>query len=591
MAPPVPSSIPSLHAFDPQSTSWKSYRDRIQFYFEANRIVEVKEKKALFLWSVGNATYQLLENLISPRSLPDADVQFEDLLQILNTHYDDTKNIMTSTYDFYSCLQKEGQSFSEWKAELCEKLRHCGFTKSNLKDKPQDRALRDMYVIGVRNPKIRQALLKEQDPDLEKAEKIIQLAERLYEDVQHFGNPSVRVDVPVAKIQHQQPKQFFYRPSMQNNNNKNNTNNHQCATCGSTEHIRETCKYQNYTCNYCKRSGHLARVCQSRPKEEEDESSVKHVTATIFKLDHEDKVTQSPVFTTAIPLRINGHDCSFELDTGALHTIITVNDWNKIGSPIIRASNLRLKSFGGTLLEIKGECTVNVEYQRQTFTLSAIIVNESGPSLLGLPWIHHLHLDLNSIIYGNNYIPHYLHQIQGHPDLQSLLCKDSNVLNNELGHCTKVQAHIELKPNTTPRFFKPRSIPLAYLDGLKTEFDLMKPVTPLKKKPTTKYAIGDSVWALNYQSHRPHKWQQGIITKNLGSMLYEVRSSNGQYHKRHKNQLRRDYIQDNHLSDTESLPDDLVNKMPQCMANNSTKQSSPRYPRRNRKPPDRYTSS
>ena len=54
------------------------------------------------------------------------------------------------------------------------------------------------------------------------------------------------------------------------------------------------------------------------------------------------------------------------------------------------------------------------------------------------------------------------------------------------------------------------------------------------------------------------------------------------------NQLRRDYIQDNHLSDTEGLPDDLVNKMPQRMANNLPKQSSPRYPRRNRRAPDRY---
>ena len=104
-----------------------------------------------------------------------------------------------------------------------------------------------------------------------------------------------------------------------------------------------------------------------------------------------------------------------------------------------------------------------MEYQRQTFTLSAIIVNESGPSLLGLQWIHHLHLDLNSIIYGNNYIPHHVHQIQGHPDLQSFLYKYSNVLNNELGHSTKVQAHIELTPNATSRFFKPRSVPLAYL--------------------------------------------------------------------------------------------------------------------------------
>lgn len=79
-----------------------------------------------------------------------------------------------------------------------------------MKDKPQDRALRDMYVIGVRNPKIWQALLKEQDPDLEKSEKIIQLAERLPEDVQHFDNTTARVDVQVAKIQHQQPKLFIF---------------------------------------------------------------------------------------------------------------------------------------------------------------------------------------------------------------------------------------------------------------------------------------------------------------------------------------------------------------------------------------------
>ena len=80
---------------------------------------------------------------------------------------------MTATYDFYSCYQKPGQTFAEWKADLCEKLRHCGYTKSVLKDKPQDRALRDMYVIGIRSQKVRQALLKEQDPDLESTERII----------------------------------------------------------------------------------------------------------------------------------------------------------------------------------------------------------------------------------------------------------------------------------------------------------------------------------------------------------------------------------------------------------------------------------
>ena len=45
---------------------------------------------------------------------------------------------MTSTYDFYSCYQKANQSFANWKAKLCEKLRHCGFSTSILATKPQD---------------------------------------------------------------------------------------------------------------------------------------------------------------------------------------------------------------------------------------------------------------------------------------------------------------------------------------------------------------------------------------------------------------------------------------------------------------------
>ncbi|CAF4984104.1 unnamed protein product, partial [Rotaria socialis] len=107
---------------------------------------------------------------------------------------------MTSTYDFYSCYQKSGQPFAEWKAELCEKLRHCAFTTSASHRRPQDRALRDMYVIGTNSNKVRQALLKEQDPDLETTEKIVQLAERLEEDVRHFSAPNNHNDYSVAKL-------------------------------------------------------------------------------------------------------------------------------------------------------------------------------------------------------------------------------------------------------------------------------------------------------------------------------------------------------------------------------------------------------
>ncbi|CAF5134315.1 unnamed protein product, partial [Rotaria sp. Silwood1] len=101
--PPTVSSIPALHAFDSRTSTWQSYRDRISFYFQANRISTDEDKKALFLWSVGDTTYNLLESLISPRSLTDENTNFIDLIKLLDAHYDATKNIMTSTYDFYSC--------------------------------------------------------------------------------------------------------------------------------------------------------------------------------------------------------------------------------------------------------------------------------------------------------------------------------------------------------------------------------------------------------------------------------------------------------------------------------------------------------
>jgi hypothetical protein len=203
------STIPALYAFDARTCTWQSYRDRINFYFKANRITVEDDKKSLFLWSVGDITYNLLESLVSPNVLTDDNLKYDDLIKKLDLHYDTTKNIMTSTYDFYSCYQKPNQPFSKWKAELCDKLRHCGFTTSVLKNKPQDRALRDMFVTGVNNPKIRQALLKEQDPDLATAERIIQVAERLEQDIRHFNSSNNSTNQTVTKVH--QKKTFTQR--------------------------------------------------------------------------------------------------------------------------------------------------------------------------------------------------------------------------------------------------------------------------------------------------------------------------------------------------------------------------------------------
>ena len=511
------SSIPSLHAFDARSSTWESYRDRVSFYFKANRITTDEDMKALFLWSVGDTVYTLLESLVAPATLTDEKIKFDKVIEYLNQHYDTTKNMMTATFDFYSCYQKPGQTFHEWKAELCNKLKHCGFNSSCLAKKPQDRALRDMYVIGVRSQKIRQALLKEVDPDLETTEKIIQTAERLQADIRHFGNPIKENDFSVAKINSNQQKspqqrqrnnnqQKSQQQRQRNNNSSTKTDRKSCDSCGSVNHRRIDCKYREFTCNFCEKKGHLERVCRQKT----DSNPTNHIS-TIFKLGTSVQPTIHPL---TISLLVNGHMCAMEIDTGAMNTIIGIPEWYKIGCPTIRPSKLRLKCYSGSMLTVKGECMVNVRYNNQSFDLPLVVVDSSSPSLLGLQWISPMKLDLNHVIHGFNNGQHEVHQVHDDSKLQNVLQKHQKVLNNTLGYCTKVQAHIQLKPDARPKFFKPRPVPFAYAEAVREEIhrnvtagiieridtsEWAAPIVPVKKPNGKMRICGDFKVTINSQ--------------------------------------------------------------------------------------------
>ena len=462
MASTTCSTIPSLHAFDPNACTWESYRDRVDFYFKANRISSDDDKKSLFLWSIGTATYNLLESLVSPAKLTDDSLTYVEITRKLNTHYDPSKSILTATYDFYSCYQKPGQAFCDWKAELCEKLRYCGFNSSTLQNKQQDRALRDMYVIGTNNAKIRQALLKEGDPDLVTAERIIQMAERLQQDVQHFRATTDQGGQLVAKVRQQSTRTQQPTPTK----NAAATTANPCHVCGATQHFKSECKYRGFTCNFCKRVGHLERVC--RQKAEGKRTSKPQ--SKPYQLKRINRTT-STAKSLPLQLRIDGHELVFDVDTGSDHTIISTSDWERLGSPILRQSALKLECYSGKPLDIQGECVVTVEYQGKQSKLELVVIRGDGSPLLGLRWIQTLCIDLNRLLHEPKASAKQISIVYSKVRLDELLAKHKWVFNDELGHCTKVQAHIQLMAGAIPKFFKPRPLPFALVDAVKEEIE------------------------------------------------------------------------------------------------------------------------
>jgi hypothetical protein len=134
---------------------------------------------------------------------------------------------------------------------------------------------------------------------------------------------------------------------------------------------------------------------------------------------------------------------------------------------------------------------------------------------------------------------------------------------------------------------------LLFRHSIRTEFDIMKPTSSTSTStqlPEPKFSAGQLVWTLKYPHNQRRQWDNAFIVKPVGSILYEVRLSNGHVCKRHLNQIRPYYSIQSTPSTSSSLLSDLATPHSSPVpTTNTSPPSTPRYPQRDRRPPDRYT--
>ena len=90
-----------------------------------------------------------------------------------------------------------------------------------------------------------------------------------------------------------------------------------------------------------------------------------------------------------IPAAINGHDISMELDTGTTVPVISEEICNS--SPL-ENSQLKLKTYTGEHLNIKGQALVDVCFNGQNVKLPLQVTEGNGPPFLGRNWLRTLKL-------------------------------------------------------------------------------------------------------------------------------------------------------------------------------------------------------
>ncbi len=166
-------------------------------------------------------------------------------------------------------------------------------------------------------------------------------------------------------------------------------------------------------------------------------------------------------------------------------------------------SEVKLHTYTGEKLEVRGELAVTVGYQGQVERLRLLVVEGNGPSLLGRDWLKKLSLNWKE-----------LNQLRTAPvpTLEATLHRHAEVFRDELGTIRGTVAKIHVDPQARPQFYRARAVPHALRGKVEMELEHLEragviepvqfsdwaaPIVPIVKRDSSIRICGDYKLTVN----------------------------------------------------------------------------------------------
>ena len=223
------------------------------------------------------------------------------------------------------------------------------------------------------------------------------------------------------------------------------------------------------------------------------------------------KVTADKVAPYTTSVVVNGAPLRMEIDTGATLSLISEATYRRLWSaeraPPLSSTNVRLRTYTGEGLKVKGSASVTVECNSQQEDLNLLVVEGSGPSLLGRDWLSVIRLDWNEL--------RQLHAIGTSTDssaLKAMLLRREKLFASGLGTIKGVKASLLVHDNAQPYFAHPRKVPYAIRGKVEKELSRLEsqgiiepvrfacwaaPLVPVLKKDGNVRICGDYKLTVN----------------------------------------------------------------------------------------------
>ncbi|CAD5231829.1 unnamed protein product [Bursaphelenchus xylophilus] len=312
----------------------------------------------------------------------------------------------------------------------------------------------------------------DQKPDItiDELRKVLKSFETRMEDV-NLGNshdPSTSYEVNELQKYHRRPK---YTPRGKTvHRNKNQTaksaGDYTCYKCNGP-HLATSCQKTNLCCAFCKKQGHNEAACLKKKARQFNNIVINNVGSG----DSREYVT----------VGINAKVMEFRIDSGADMSIIGPEKWKALNRPPLTPFHITCSSVDGSPLTVKGSFKANLKYNGHSYTDTILVLAKKDTALL----CGKASKELGVITFHNkeeaniNIVDSYA---------QTMAVQYTDLFKEELGKCTKMQVHLQVKPNVNPVHKRARPVAIAVQDQVNTELDRLLDNGTLKKVDTSEWA-------------------------------------------------------------------------------------------------------
>ena len=235
---------------------WKQWKEEFSLYIDlcmGDKEDKIKVKMLMYL--VGPQGRELYETIKPARTQREdgtlQEITLEQALQAFNDHCQPARNETIDRYKFFTRNQESGETFDGFLTELKLLAADCNF--GELKDS----LIRDRIICGIRDPMLRERLLRENALDLTKCVKACQASVL----------SKARVDVL-------QKEQEVYAVQQQTTRQQAMID---CNFCGYRHAAwKGRCPALDKECFLCHKTGHFANKCRMAQQGHEQRGKKNH---------------------------------------------------------------------------------------------------------------------------------------------------------------------------------------------------------------------------------------------------------------------------------------------------------------------------